>query len=227
MPATQYCNTYVTTNTTASTQYATITWPQWSNTGTSINTNYVVSNAQVWTSWVNQATTITVPNTYGYNDQVWLQWQQNVYVPQNMPQNGYYTTLSPEDEAARRQRIEAERQAQQHRFEERRIASVRARTLLESFLTDEQKTELERHGRFFVRGSRGRRYCIRANGQSGNVDLLAEDRSVVGRFCAHPRGYLPDPDAWLAQMLALQDDEDEFLRTANLHMGRRPELVVA
>ena len=96
---------------------------------------------------------------------------------------------------------------------------TRARILLAEFLSDEQKVELERHGRFHVTGSRGRRYCIRAHGQSGNVDLLKPDGSVQATLCAHPGAYVPDGDAWLMQMIELRHDEDHFLSTANVHRG--------
>jgi hypothetical protein len=103
--------------------------------------------------------------------------------------------------------------------ERRDSARTRARILLAEFLSEEQKDELEHHGRFHVTGSKGRRYCIRAHGQSGNVDLLRPDGSVQATLCAHPGGWVPDGDAWLMQMIELRHDEDQFLRTANVHHG--------
>lgn len=85
--------------------------------------------------------------------------------------------------------------------------------------------ELERDGRFHVHGSRGRRYCIRAQGQSGNVNLVDKFGVIQAKAVCSPSGLegsVPDPDAWLAQMLALQYDDDHFLRTANVHRGRLP-----
>jgi hypothetical protein len=109
---------------------------------------------------------------------------------------------------------------------ERRAAVTRARGLLHSMLSAEQRAEFDIHHRFHVNGSRGRRYCIQANGQSGNVELLDAQGKLQARLCAHPRGYLPDPDAWLAQMLEIATDEDHFLLTANVHWGKRPDDVV-
>jgi hypothetical protein len=47
--------------------------------------------------------------------------------------------------------------------------------------------------------------------------MLAEGDAARNTYCAHPPDYLPDPDAWLAQMLALETDEAAFLRVANVH----------
>jgi hypothetical protein len=201
--------------------------PTWTSTTSATTTNYYVPT---WTSQYTYNTyspTITVSNTgylnnttttNSYADQIWQTW---VYTPQNYTLNGYHPNL-PEDEATRRARIEEQRRLGEERQRERRVACARARTLLDGFLSDEQKVELERKGRFFVTGSKGRRYCIRATGQSGNVDLLKPDGSLQAKLCAHPRGYLPDGDAWLAQMLEIRHDEDHFLRTANVHQGHLP-----
>lgn len=109
----------------------------------------------------------------------------------------------------------------EERHQQRQAASVRARALLEDFLSAEQKAELEQ-GYFHVVGSRGRRYRIRAQGQAGNVELLRPDGGLQARLCAHPRNHLPDADAWLVQMIELRHNEDNFLRTANVHAGHLP-----
>jgi hypothetical protein len=149
---------------------------------------------------------------YSYNqtsptltDQIWKIWvtQTDTYTPR---------IETPEELAARRRRREEYEQNQ-------RAARVRARILLGEFLSEEQKAELEKDGRFHVTGSRGRRYCIRTTGQSGNVDLLKPDGSVQATLCCHPREALPNEDAWLMQMIELRHDEDHFLRTANVHRG--------
>ena len=129
-------------------------------------------------------------------DQVWQQW----------------LTLTTEQQVVQERQI--------HEAHTRRdTARTRARILLGEFLSEEQKGELEQHGRFHVLGSKGRRYCIRASGQSGNVDLLRPDGTVQATLCAHPGDYVPDGDAWLMQMIELRHDEDHFLQTANVHRG--------
>ena len=199
-----------------------LTWyPTQANTTMMTPTWYstnVTTTDQVWQTWMNTPSiTTTGSAVYTYADEVWQQW---VNVP-SITMNGYQTVQqhTPEQIREANERYAAERQ---RLHSERQAARARARILLGEFLTDEQKTELERHGRFHVTGSRGRRYCIRTEGQSGNVDLLTDKGQVQASLCAHPRGYLPDGDAWLMQMLEIRQDEDHFLRTANVHRGRLP-----
>lgn len=137
------------------------------------------------------------PVSQSYQNEVWQQWVQPVSMGQ--------LNVLPDPDPARQLQHDT--------------ARTRARILLAEFLSDEQKGELERHGRFHVIGSKGRRYCIRASGQSGNVDLLHPDGSVQATLCAHPGSYVPDGDAWLMQMIELRHDEDHFLQTANVHRG--------
>lgn len=193
--------------------------PNYTNASTTYYTPTWTSNSSITPTWINwnQNYTTTTQNytlTYSnsFQDQVWHEWIVNTGNP------GPYRPriLTPEETAAHDRRLREER-------EHRQAACTRARVLLGEFLDDEQKAELERHGRFHVTGSKGRRYCIRTNGgQSGNVDLLDDKGGVQARLCAHPRNYLPDGDAWLMQMIEIRHDEDHFLRTANVHQGRLP-----
>jgi hypothetical protein len=152
---------------------------------------------------------------------VWPQWSNT-----GTTLSTYYTDHVQQRYGGRRQDQEnawqAWREQDRERHQERQVARVRARTLLDDFLSDEQKLDLERHGHFIVIGSKGRRYRIRTRGQSGNVDLLAPNGEVQAMLCAHPRDYLPDGDAWLMQMIELRHDEDHFLATANIHRGQLP-----
>jgi hypothetical protein len=197
-----YCNT---TNAAATT--AQITWPQWTTSSSSNNYTYVQNygTPTFYTTYTTTSSTIS-PN------QIWQQWINAA------PTYGSYAPTqvlyAPETAEQRLDRARAQ--------EERKLACVRARTLLEGFLSEEQKLELEAHGRFHVTGSKGRRYCIHTSGQAGNVDLLKPDGSLQASLCAHPGGALPDGDAWLMQMLELRHDEDHFLRTANVHRGLLP-----
>jgi hypothetical protein len=197
-----YCNT-----TNASTTTAQIIWPQWT---TSQNTTVPYQNYQP--TFYTQTTSTTISP-----DQIWQQWVNTPNITYGTygvsPQQFHIET--PEEMEARREERERDRQ-------ERVVARARARILLEEFLSDEQKVELEHHGRFHVTGSKGRRYCIHTSGQSGNVDLLKADGSLQATLCAHPRNSLPDGDAWLMQMIELRHDEDHFLRTANVHRGSLP-----
>jgi hypothetical protein len=173
-----------------------------STTGVLYQPQYPTSS----TSW-QVVTTQSYAQTYTtcaetYSNQIWNQWMLTC-TPGNAI-GGYWNASHHRD------------------HESRRAAHARARLLLGEFLDEEQKAELEVHGRFHVTGSRGRRYCIRAQGQMGNVDLLASNGEVQATLCAHPRDNLPEGDAWLMQMIELRHDEEHFLRTANVHRGRLP-----
>jgi hypothetical protein len=203
-------------------------WVTVQGTGTT-STYYPTYRDTAWAAWTaitNNATTI---NQYTYQDQAWDSWIRQTY-----SQTPYQET--PE-QRANWERIAKEAEVHRRAERERRTAArARARTLLDSVLTAEQKAELDRHGRFHVRGGQtGRRYCIRAEGQSGNVDLLNEDGSVQATFCAHPSythdrpgELVPEGDAWLAQMMEIELDEFNFLRTTNVPRGSIPrELIQA
>jgi hypothetical protein len=126
----------------------------------------------------------------------------------------------------------AGRVAQQDRVrraEERVVAQSRAVELLVSLLPPEQVTVFREHGHFEITGSHGTRYRVN-EGVSGNIEWLRPTGEVGGRLCAHPTmqdGWLPTADVMLSQLLALTADEREFLRLANVHAGRRPELAAA
>jgi hypothetical protein len=197
-------------------------WPQqyYSTTAATINytpiiTTTAISPNTIWQNWVNtSATTITYVPTY--SNEVWHNWANQ------LSQYDYrYTLPAPTPEAIREGEERYERQRQ-----ELQAARTRARVLLGEFLNEGQKTELERHGRFHVTGSKGRRYCIRTSGQQGNVDLLTDKGDVQATLCAHPRGGLPDGDAWLMQLIEIRHDEDRFLHVANVHRGQLPRELV-
>ncbi len=125
--------------------------------------------------------------------------------------------------------IEADRAAHQ-RAASRTQAISRAEELLLSMLNPEQVASYTEQGHFDVIGSEGGRYRIE-KGVSGNVLWIPEgsDR-MAGRLCAHPSmrdGWLPTPDVAVAQLLALQTNEREFVGVANLHHGQRPAHLVA
>ena len=99
-----------------------------------------------------------------------------------------------------------------------------AMELLRLCLSKEQRDSLAEQELFIVTSNKGRRWRIKANGQSGNVELLDIAGNPLGRYCAHPPD-VPDADAWLAQKLVLETDEDRWLRTANVHWRRDGALL--
>ena len=197
-------------------------WVTVSNSTTITPSQYITAN-QAWDIWTDQTATGATTYYPTYATQVWHKWV-DVHNP------NHWTDEQIAEQNRRNLEAACRRDAERKATQERRVAArTRARLLLDSFLTDEQKTELDTHGRFHVTGSRGRRYCIRAAGQSGNVELLKPDGSMQARLCAHPTythdrpgELVPEGDAWLAQMLEITTDEDNFLAKANVHAGHLP-----
>jgi hypothetical protein len=184
-----------------------------------------VSPTIVWNSWVIENSRVTYDlGTTGTNV-VWNTWAtdslRNLYRP---------TINAPEVTRLRHEEYRARQEARQAAAA---LARTRSRDLLATFLSPEQQAELAQAQRFHVIGSKGRRYCIRAEGQAGNVDLVGDDGEHQASFCIHPGSpnddsgatHYPDGDAWLTQMLAITTDEEEFLRTANVTRGSRPEAL--
>lgn len=202
-----YAGTTGTTNTGTIT--AAYTWQIWTTGNVTTSTVAPI----IWESWCQSTGGATISAYVGNNlaDATWQAWQ--------LETTRFGPPLSAEQQAER-DRVALDRQERYAAHQAAQaIANVRARSLLDEFLDETQKAELETHKQFHVVGSKGRRYCIRGQGQSGNVDLLRADGSVQARLCAHPSDYLPDGDAWLSQMLHLTSDEDRFLRTANIQRG--------
>lgn len=112
-----------------------------------------------------------------------------------------------------------EAEAGRHR---RAAASVRARELLLSVLTEDEARSYTERGFFELQGSAGGWWRIRRDGQAGNIDELERPGGPrTATWCCHPPGGLPDPDAHLAQLLHLATDEPGFRQTGNRTPRRR------
>lgn len=181
--------------------------------------NASYTNATVWTKWVQTttATSYAVTNQYA-----WTTW-----VDQTQFTNGYLRYVETPEEMAR---VEALRREEQVRHTE---AQDRALGLFRESLTPEQLDTFERDKVVHIRSRRGRRYRIhcrdlmaRDDYGLGNIDVLDGKDVVTARLCAHPQG-LPAPDMWLAQLLSLEHNEEEVIRVANVHYGKRPVLAAA
>jgi hypothetical protein len=109
-------------------------------------------------------------------------------------------------------------------------ARDRARELLLSHLTLEQRETLERNKWFVVRGGKsGKLYRIRDQGsmvanieelivEPQRVMLIDEVRQASHRLCAHCDLFkYPLGDQLLAQKLMLEIEEEAFLKIANRH----------
>jgi hypothetical protein len=113
-------------------------------------------------------------------------------------------------------------------------ARTKAHETLTRMLNDQQKKDFKERGYFYVTGNKGTPYRVRTNSTVGNVDWI-DGETVLGSYCAHPSGQgrdlngrvgsLPLYDIFIGQKLALETDEESFLRVANLYGGTYPPVV--
>jgi hypothetical protein len=123
------------------------------------------------------------------------------------------------EEAAAREAWEAYRAERRRREEEYRLAAERSRQLLDRCLTAAQRASMTERNYFTLTSNRGHQWQINCYGQAGNVSLLGASGMPLAHYCAHPAGGVPDPAAWLVQMMTLATDELAFLRVANPYGG--------
>ena len=127
-------------------------------------------------------------------------------------------------EREKRQRVQRQKEAERRRRQEE--SKIRARRLLCSMLSPEQREELEADNRFHLRvidGKSGEERVYRIDqGFQGNVKLLGPDGRPVKSYCIHAKttddegNRLPNEDHMLAQKLLLQTDEERFIQVANM-----------
>lgn len=89
-------------------------------------------------------------------------------------------------------------------------ANERAKTLLLSLLTSEQKKELATSGYITVRGGTTKRKYIILQGVAGNVYHQASRT----HYCCHMDINAPVHDHMIAQMFHLRYNEEAFLKKA-------------
>lgn len=112
-------------------------------------------------------------------------------------------------EAEERRRLAAEEQRQ------REVARERAKALLLEHLTHDQRQTFEQNGWFVVEGGKSKKqYRISPANHAGNV-VEFDGEKPLHRYCAHIPQQFPSFDNALAQKLALEVDEDAFLKVAN------------
>ena len=170
-------------------------WPTTSSTVTTIDP---------WQYWSGQTTTAQLNAT-------WENWMIHTPIVRMRPP----TPEQRAEHAARRADWEARARQDEER---RRAARVTAHALLEMVLSEAQLRDHQRRGFFEVISKAGRRYRINTNGSNaGNVKLMvgARGEEVAASLCAHLYGAEPHADSFIAQKLALEDDEDGFWAVAN------------
>lgn len=155
--------------------------------------------------WV---TTATTSSTTTYNAQQYFALAQ---------QRGAYQAALLAQQQASQQQIVAQQAVAQQRIME---ARQRSRELLLEHLTDAQRETFEKNQWFVVQGGKSKKeYRIRtSSGYTGNIDEMRSDK-VVARWCFHASYEIPEYDHYLSQKIALELDEERFLKIANRRMA--------
>lgn len=194
------------------------TW-YWSTT-TSATTTITWPHDLAWQTWGTQTNTIQLNSTW----ETW-NWTDPVYPvrPISVPPTPEQL-IEAEAHRAAQERLWADQQ------QERELANATARVLLEAVLSETQLRDHQQHGFFEVLSAAGRRYRIHTgNGSNaGNIKLMVGEsgEQVAASLCAHLYGREPVADSWIAQKLALEDDEEGFWAVANPSWHRPREIEV-
>jgi hypothetical protein len=99
-----------------------------------------------------------------------------------------------------------------------KAASDRARELLLSKLSPEQRESFTKNKWFIVEGGLTKtKYRIRSSTYAGNIDVLDVANNVAYRLCVHCSSTIPLEDHLLAQKIMLELAEDDIVRLANRH----------
>lgn len=176
------------------------------------------SSTSTWTTWTTSSSITT-------GDWHPLTWEGRRLTYGTLTTGAGRDSRQPTPEELQRNN-ERIRQQQIQREANRVTAQSRAIDLLLTILPPEQHQRYRENEIIEVVGSHGNLYRIYP-GSVGNVHWIKSDGTVGGRLCAHPDmvdGWLPNADIALAQMLALQTNEAEFVRKANVHAGERPPI---
>ncbi|MHC4237263.1 MAG: hypothetical protein ACYSSM_03255 [Planctomycetota bacterium] len=128
--------------------------------------------------------------------------------------------------AEREKRMVAQRKAEAEKRLFAETSKERARHLLSSMLSPEQREEFQEDDCFHLKvidGKSGEERVYRIDqGFQGNVKLLGPDGRPIKSYCIHAKTTddegrrLPNEDHMLAQKLLLQTDEESFLKIANM-----------
>lgn len=198
---------FTTTDATSVNVTNTANWTTWNQIYVDNATGNATSTI-TWSSWnltVNNGTAATNTNSF-----VWRVWNTG---STSITSTGTGYAETPEQREAREQRDREYRERYARNQAELRAARDRANALLEKHLDERQKKDWKEKGWFIVDAKSGKKYRI-DRGTHGNVKLLDETGRVVRGYCAQPND-VPEGDANLAQKLALEHDEEAFLRVAN------------
>lgn len=212
-----------------------VIWGHWSNelphqlnqtlTGTStvISTANTVNaqNQQIWLQWVQNAIatttgTFATGQSVNVTARVWNTWNQDYVAKRWVIEDQFNRHVNTEQDRLNREQREREWAAQAERERMANAeAKAKAERLLQSALTDKERTELKERGYFTCRSKKGNAYRI-YRGSHGNVRRLdVALHKEIERLCVQPPA-VPEGDCMLAQKLHIENDEDGFRQTANI-----------
>lgn len=209
-----------------------VNWPFYTastTTGSAATINYYVWNA--WTNDYTTANTITASTAANFTitQYVWSAWNENHDAIHELRQVTDVQTLQ---RYTRRNMTDAELKAaleQEKRWREEAEARAkkaeeakkRAEDLLRTFLSPEQREDLDKKNCFYITvdGKNGKKERYRIDrGSHGNVKQVDDRGSIIRSFCIQPDG-VPNGDVLLTQKLWLESSEEtreEFWATANI-----------
>lgn len=199
-------------------------WRIWADSGTSATTDCITADSGVdWTTWTSET------SVSACSSGVWYAWADNAGVVQNK-----HVRMSAQPYVQRQltaEEIEAQRVQQEQYAEQRRIqqaqwalesrlrelakeaAEVKAKELLQAFLSDEQRKSLDEMSAILVKSERDKLYRVYKD-EFKRVEELDADGEVVAWHCIHPAGTIPEHDSILAKKMMLEVSEDAFRRIA-------------
>jgi hypothetical protein len=100
----------------------------------------------------------------------------------------------------------------------RETANQRARELLLSKLSPEQRDCFNKNKWFVVEGGQTKKkYRIKSHGYIANIDVLGDNGKVMHRLCVHCAHDIPLEDHLLAQKIMLELAENDIVKLANRH----------
>jgi hypothetical protein len=223
---------YSNDSTTGSTTTSNV-WPTWNEGFTILNNSSTsvtsaATNCRIWTRWntdysaTTGVLTLSTTGTSATGDTVWRIWNDNQWsdggsgvVVQSAPR-----VVSPEEHRRQQERQRESRRKDKARRREREQAATRAEKLLLEFLSPRQRKMLKRQDHFHLdvhsRDGSVRRYQINRGFQGNVKEVCRESGRILRSYCIHGPYNLPHADQMLAQMLLLQNDEEQFMRIANV-----------
>jgi hypothetical protein len=173
------------------------------------------ASSGLWSNIYNQTSAQTTAGTsYFTQEDIWMDATRYYQLAQG--RTVYYRERTQQERYQQEQAREVARRQQEEWTRRTREALERSRELLLANLTKVQRETFVRNNWFVVVGGKTKQsYRIRTNGgAAGNIDVLNGNK-VSHRLCCHCSNDIPLHDHHLAQKLALECDEDRFLKLAN------------